>query len=202
VGWEEAGRHTCGEHQSDHAHKRDRIERLLHGRTFTEAEVNGARKFGVVNRTFAKKFLAGDALGQRATLPDPSTFPDPLKDPTFEIIGIVADVKNQALQRPAQPEIWVPYSVMGGAFRGILVRRLDAKRVEITFAAQFNLGAPVLACRLAGNLKLADKAAERRKRRCFRGHRYGSVPCNRGTRVRGSRICRRGRCEWNHEFRW
>ncbi|MGA2153424.1 MAG: ABC transporter permease [Bryobacteraceae bacterium] len=98
--------------------------KLLRGRTFTEAEVNGARKLGVVNLTFAKKFLTGDPLGQRATLPDLSTsnFPDPLKDPTFEIIGIVADVKNQGLQRPAQPEIWVPYSVMGGAFRGILVR--------------------------------------------------------------------------------
>jgi len=96
--------------------------KLLRGRTFTEAEVNGARKLGVVNQTFAKKFLGSDSLGQRVTLPDLSTFPDPLKDPTFEIIGIVADVKNQGLQQPAQPQIWVPYSVMGGAFRGILIR--------------------------------------------------------------------------------
>jgi putative ABC transport system permease protein len=45
-----------------------------------------------------------------------------VKDPTFEIIGLVADVKNRGLQEPIDPEIWVPYTVTGSAFRGILVR--------------------------------------------------------------------------------
>ena len=98
--------------------------KLLRGRTFNESEVNAARKLAVVNQTFAKKFLGDNWLGQRAILPDLATsaFPDPMKDPTFEIIGVVADVKNQGLDRPVLPEVWVPYDVMGGAFRGILVR--------------------------------------------------------------------------------
>ena len=40
----------------------------------------------------------------------------------FEIIGLVADVKNRGLQDPVDPEIWIPYTVTGSAFRGILVR--------------------------------------------------------------------------------
>jgi len=93
------------------------------GRTFTEAEVNGARKLAVVNETFVQRYLAKEnPLGQRVRLALLETFPDGLKDPWFEIIGVVADVKNNGLQDPIQPEVWVPYTVTGSAARGILVR--------------------------------------------------------------------------------
>jgi putative ABC transport system permease protein len=93
------------------------------GRTFTEAEVNGARKLAVVNETFVQKYMAKEnPIGQRVHLAQLETFPDPLKDPWFEIIGVVADVKNHGLQDPIEPEVWVPYTVTGSASRGILVR--------------------------------------------------------------------------------
>jgi putative ABC transport system permease protein len=96
---------------------------LNDGRTFTEAEVNGARKLAVVNETFVQKYMAKEnPIGQRVHLAQLEAFPDPLKDPWFEIIGVVADVKNNGLQDPIQPEVWVPYTVTGSAFRGILVR--------------------------------------------------------------------------------
>jgi putative ABC transport system permease protein len=40
----------------------------------------------------------------------------------FEIIGVVADVKNQGIQQPPNPEVWIPYTVTGAFERGILVR--------------------------------------------------------------------------------
>jgi putative ABC transport system permease protein len=93
------------------------------GRTFTEAEVNGARKLAVVNETFVRKYMAKEnPIGQRVHLAELETFPDPLKDPWFEIIGVVADVKNRGLQDPIDPEVWVPYTVTGSAARGVLVR--------------------------------------------------------------------------------
>jgi putative ABC transport system permease protein len=97
--------------------------KFIEGRPFTEAEVEGKRKLAVVNQTFVHKFL-GDtqALGQRVHLAQLENFPDPLHDPWFEIIGVVADVKNQGLQEPVTPEVWVPYTVTGSAARGILVR--------------------------------------------------------------------------------
>src|SRR5438105_807615 len=93
------------------------------GRPFTEAEVNGARKLAVVNQTFVRKYLENDnPIGQQIRIAQLEQFEDPVKEPVFEIIGLVADVKNRGLQEPIQPEIWVPYTVTGSAFRGILVR--------------------------------------------------------------------------------
>ena len=96
---------------------------LLDGRTFTESEVLGTRKLAVVNQTFVKKYLGNEnPMGKQVRIAQLAEFDDAVKDPMFEIVGLVADVKNQGLQEPILPEIWVPYSVTGSAFRGVLVR--------------------------------------------------------------------------------
>jgi putative ABC transport system permease protein len=96
---------------------------FVDGRPFTEAEVNGKRKLAVVNQTFAHRYLGNDnPIGQRVHLMGLETFPDPVPEAWFEIIGVVGDVKNNGLQDPIRPELWVPYTVTGSAERGILVR--------------------------------------------------------------------------------
>lgn len=96
---------------------------LLQGRTFSEAEEYGARKVAVVNETFVKKYLDKEnPIGQQVKIAQLAEFDDAVKDPMFEIIGVVADVKNHGLQDPVGPEIWIPYTVTGSAFRGVLVR--------------------------------------------------------------------------------
>jgi putative ABC transport system permease protein len=97
--------------------------KLLDGRGFTEAEVNGARKLAVVNQTFVKKYLGSEnPIGRQVKIAQLAEFEDAVKEPMFEIIGLVADAKNRGLQDPPEPEIWIPYTVTGSAFRGILVR--------------------------------------------------------------------------------
>ena len=96
---------------------------FMDGRSFTEAEISGARKLAVVNQTFTHKYLLNEnPIGQRVHLTELETFPDPLHDAWFEIIGVVADAKNRGLQDPSEPEVWVPYTVTGSAARGVLVR--------------------------------------------------------------------------------
>lgn len=96
---------------------------LLQGRTFTEGEVAGARKLAVVNQTFVNKYLQGEnPIGRVVRINQLADFEDKVQEPIFEIIGVVADAKNRGLQDPAGPEIWIPYTVTGSAFRGILVR--------------------------------------------------------------------------------
>ena len=96
---------------------------FIDGRPFTEAEVEGKRKLAVINQTFAHKYLGNEnPMGQRVHIAQLEQFPDKLADPWFEIIGVVADVKNNGLQDPVQPEIWVPYTMTGSGARGILVR--------------------------------------------------------------------------------
>jgi putative ABC transport system permease protein len=96
---------------------------FLNGRPFTEAEVTGARKLAIVNETFVKKFLPGEnPIGREVRITQLSDFEDKVPDPSFEIIGVVADALNRDLQEPPGPEIWIPYTVTGSAFRGILAR--------------------------------------------------------------------------------
>jgi predicted permease len=96
---------------------------LLQGRTFNEAEVSGARKVAVVNQTFIYKYLKGEnPLGREVRINQLADFEDKVPEPIFDIVGVVADAKNNGLQDPPEPEIWIPYTVTGSAFRGILVR--------------------------------------------------------------------------------
>jgi|HubBroStandDraft_6_1064221.scaffolds.fasta_scaffold00054_36 predicted permease len=96
---------------------------FLNGRPFTEAEVSGARKLAVVNQTFVKKYLPNEnPIGRQVHINQLAQFEDKVPEPDFEIIGVVADVMNRGLQDPPGPEIWIPYTVTGSAFRGILVR--------------------------------------------------------------------------------
>jgi putative ABC transport system permease protein len=112
---------------------------FLDGRGFTEAEVNGKRKLAVVNQTFVKKYLPGEnPIGRQVRIAQLAEFEDKMTDPTFEIIAVVADAKNRGLQDPPDPEMWVPYTVTGSAFRGVLVRTaqepltlLEALRHEV-----------------------------------------------------------------------
>src|SRR5437764_1601779 len=62
--------------------------KLLRGRVLTTLEVDGARKVAVVNQTLARKFLGNaDAIGRTIVLKDLIKAPDPVGNPTFEIVG-------------------------------------------------------------------------------------------------------------------
>jgi putative ABC transport system permease protein len=97
--------------------------KLRRGRVLNEEEVEDQRHVAVVNETLVKKFFGkGDPLGRQITLKDLGTSPDPVKDPAFTIVGVISDAKNQGLQEPVLPEVFIPYTVTGSYERGILVR--------------------------------------------------------------------------------
>jgi putative ABC transport system permease protein len=93
------------------------------GRAFSEVEINDARKVAVVNETFVSTYLRGEnPLGRRVKLAQLETLADPVREPWFEIVGVVADVTNNGLQAPVEPEVWVPYTVTGSGAQVLLVR--------------------------------------------------------------------------------
>ncbi len=113
--------------------------KLLRGRVFTASEVDSARKVAVINQALARKFFGpADPLGRFMVLTDLLKAPDPVVNPAFEIVGVIADAKNQGLQDPILPEAFVPYTVTASYERGVLVRTaqepltmLNAVRREI-----------------------------------------------------------------------
>ncbi|HEV2667832.1 MAG TPA: ABC transporter permease [Blastocatellia bacterium] len=98
--------------------------RTLRGRTLSETEVNGARKVAVVNQTFVNKFLGSEyPIGQMVKINMLESMPDsPVKEPVFEVIGVISDARNQGIQEPPIPEMFLPYTITGAFDRGILVR--------------------------------------------------------------------------------
>ena len=98
--------------------------RVLRGRPLSEVEINDARKVAVVNQTLANKYFGKeDPIGQRIKISMLETFPEgPVPNPVFEIIGVVADAKNQGIQEPPTSEMFIPYTITGAFERGILVR--------------------------------------------------------------------------------
>jgi len=98
--------------------------KLLRGRTFTEGEVVDARRVAVINQTLATKYFGReDPLGQRIKIAFLETNPAArIQNPMFEIVGVIADARNQGIREPVFPEIVIPYTVTGAFERGLLVR--------------------------------------------------------------------------------
>lgn len=97
--------------------------RLVRGRLLSESDVVSARHVIVVNQTLVRSFFSNDdPIGKSIKFNLLDTVPESPKDAYFEIIGVVADVKNRGLQESPQPEAFMPYSVSGAFERGVLVR--------------------------------------------------------------------------------
>lgn len=97
--------------------------RLVRGRLLSESDVVSARHVIVVNQTLVRSFFSNDdPIGKSIKFNLLDTVPESPKDAYFEIIGVVADVKNRGLQEAPQPEAFMPYSVSGAFERGVLVR--------------------------------------------------------------------------------
>jgi putative ABC transport system permease protein len=101
------------------------------GRAFTGEEINDARRVAVVNRKFVSAYLHGeDPIGRQVKLAGLESVADPLREPSFEIVGVVGDVANQGsggygsggLRTPIQPQVWVPYTVTGSGLQVLVVR--------------------------------------------------------------------------------
>jgi len=98
--------------------------RTILGRTLSETEVHGARKVAVVNQTFVNKFLGNEyPIGQKVKINMLESMPDsPVKDPIFEVIGVISDARNQGIQESPIPEMFVPYTITRAFGRAIMVR--------------------------------------------------------------------------------
>jgi len=76
---------------------------LLRGRGFTPADHENATRVGVINEAFARRFFPGeDPLGRRIEI----GFDEPPQ--WIEIVGLARDARNEALEAPAQEEVFVP----------------------------------------------------------------------------------------------
>ena len=101
---------------------------LLRGRLWDQPEVNRGALLAVINEKMARQYWPNrDPIGQELRLPDvkaapPFTQAVPHSDQWMQIIGVVADARNDGLSKPLKPAVYVPYTLQMHVWTQILVR--------------------------------------------------------------------------------
>ncbi|HYU32949.1 MAG TPA: ABC transporter permease [Thermoanaerobaculia bacterium] len=90
--------------------------RILAGRVFNERDIAGTPAVVVVNQAFAQSYFPGESpLGKRVDFRWGTSGMQ-------EIVGVVGDVREQALHQPARPVIYIPLAQRPAEWAYLLVR--------------------------------------------------------------------------------
>jgi putative ABC transport system permease protein len=101
---------------------------LVSGRAFTEQDIAHADQVALINKAAVRLWPAGtDPVGRRihlAALEKPQgMLPAPgLVSADFQVVGIMADTRNDGLANPTAPQAFLPYTVVAPVGRGLVVR--------------------------------------------------------------------------------
>jgi predicted permease len=101
---------------------------LAQGRTWGRDEIARGAPLAVINQTMARQYWPnGDAIGRQFRLvgmkDEPPYSPASVgADGWIQIVGIVADARNDGLRNPIKPAFYVPYTLKMRMFTQILVR--------------------------------------------------------------------------------
>ncbi len=100
--------------------------RLLRGRVLAPADLTAKRKVVVVNQQLAGKFFPGeDPIGKQITLLGLEQAPQPFPNPTFEIIGVVSDIKNHGLREAVLPQTYAPLTLSSYGIYIVFIRTVN-----------------------------------------------------------------------------
>jgi putative ABC transport system permease protein len=100
---------------------------LLGGRTISEEDFKLARKVVVINQAFVRRYFGDEnPLGRRITVKEMTEPPFSIQSPSFEIVGVTGDTRDNGPQLPTDPSIYVPYTVVGDQWTYYLVRTAAA----------------------------------------------------------------------------
>ncbi|MBV8817530.1 MAG: ABC transporter permease, partial [Acidobacteriaceae bacterium] len=100
---------------------------LAQGRIWDEMENHRAARVAVINETMARLYFPNGAVGQSLKIPEMKSEPPFLLSPPgdvpwLQIVGIVADKRNDGLRKPILPEAFIPYTLAERMWTQILVR--------------------------------------------------------------------------------
>ncbi|HVZ79142.1 MAG TPA: ABC transporter permease, partial [Gemmatimonadaceae bacterium] len=93
---------------------------VLRGRTFTDADIEGAPRVGLINAHLAEQYFPGqNPIGKRFMLGHPAASQPP---EWITIVGEVGDTKLYGLANPSRLEIYLPYRQAPAGQMNLLVR--------------------------------------------------------------------------------
>lgn len=133
---------------------------LLEGRTLTAADDAASAPVAVVNETFARLYYPGQSAVGRRVRPG-------FRDPWRTIVGVVSDVRNAGLDRPAGTELYLPYAQTETAHRNAyVVLRTQGDPLSLAAAVRREVHAldpstPVSAVRIMDDVVAAAQSRPR-----------------------------------------
>jgi predicted permease len=90
------------------------------GRAFGDVDRQGSEPVVVVNEAFARRYFDGKALGKQLRVAG---------EELREVVGVVADVRQNADARPAPPIVYAPFSQVPDAPLSLVVRGATSREV-------------------------------------------------------------------------
>jgi putative ABC transport system permease protein len=101
---------------------------LLRGQVWDETENHNAAHMAVINETMAKRYFPnGDAVGHSFRVPEmrdepPLSLAAPDAAGWMQIVGVIADKRDDGLRKPIVPEAFLPFTISMHMWTQILVR--------------------------------------------------------------------------------
>ncbi len=132
---------------------------LVKGRTFTDQDVEGTPRVAVVNENFARRYLAGDAIGKRLLvqqlIPGVTKLGPPVE---WEVVGVIHNVRSGGPRGDDYSEITVPFYQSPWPGVGMAVRTTsDPSAMVKAIAGVISSMDPNLAM---ANIKTMDQVAD------------------------------------------
>lgn len=101
---------------------------LRQGRLWDHTETMRGAKLALINETLARRYWPhGDAIGHQMRIPkmksdSPYSPAVPGSDGWLQIVGVVADARDDGLRNAIRPAVYIPYTILMRMFTQILVR--------------------------------------------------------------------------------
>jgi len=105
---------------------------LLQGRVWEHQEIAHGARLAVINQTMARQYWPhGDALDKQLRFLDlkgqpPFTQAAPDSNSWLQVIGVVADARDDGLRKPVKAAVYVPYTLQMRVWTQVLVRTRTA----------------------------------------------------------------------------
>jgi predicted permease len=97
---------------------------VVKGRTFTDADDRETQRVVVINRAMMRYWDASDAIGSRISLDNGQTW--------STIVGIVGDVKQFGLDKPAVAQVYTPLKQTAQQLGGLVLVRMNGDPAAAT----------------------------------------------------------------------
>jgi putative ABC transport system permease protein len=89
--------------------------RMASGRWLSEGDVNSAQHVAVINQTMATRFFGEEnPLGRQVLVRGFEDKSQPPRDASFQVVGVLRDVKDFGPQVPVMPMAFIPYTIGDG----------------------------------------------------------------------------------------